>query len=148
MSLSLGSLSRWALGAAGLLVLVWGGRMLFVAVEKAPPPRALPAVSEQPVPQLSDLRNLPVVDLSGGALRGLNAEQPVDVPREEPALLFVLTEGERRDVLLDGMALGQSPYMGQVYCKRGSTLKVVLRDKGGAEKAFERRCAPEIRVAD
>jgi hypothetical protein len=144
-------LSRGLLLAGGGLFAALGARFLWVAWVRWEPPQTANLQSPQPAQNpLSDVqRALPVIDLGGAAVNGgLSEGQQTRSPSDTPVLLFVSTEGPRQDVLVNGAVLGQSPYMGQIYCERGSSVRVTLRAPGGQERLFTRPCTPEIRVSD
>jgi hypothetical protein len=143
--------SRAALLLAAALFAVIGVRLLLVAWGRweGPKPEA-PKTYVVPRPTAGDLgRYLPVLDPAGIPIPSELANGKRDsTGGDVPVLLFVVTEGPRRDVILNGSVLGQSPYMGQIYCDKGSTVRVTLRTKEGTETQFERPCVPEIRISD
>jgi hypothetical protein len=142
--------SRWSFFAAALLLAAAGLRLGYVAWQELPAPEA-PAISTVPrsIP-LADLeKNLSVLDAQGALLKANNEGNVATPPVGEVlALIFVLTDGPRRDVLLDGSLVGESPYMGQTHCERGSQVTITLRSKEGVEKQFKRSCSSEIRISD
>ncbi len=129
--------------AAGLLALV-GARfgtagVLFAVRERAPtldsatapPPPPPPAASAQPAPPP---RPLGSTVKSGTTLR----------------LPLVVTAGpDRSELRVDGVRLGNTPYVGEITCKAGEQVKLDLLPPKGNPSSFERTCAPgTLRVGD
>jgi hypothetical protein len=144
--------SQWSLLGAAALAAVLGSRLLLVAWERWEAPKEAPKtyIVPRPTVAVGDIgRHLPVLDPAGIPLPAeLISGKREATGGDVPVLLFVVTEGPRRDVIVNGSVLGQSPYMGQIYCDRGSTVRVTLRTKEGLETLVERACVPEIRIAD
>jgi hypothetical protein len=141
--------SRWSLLGAAALFAALGGRLLLVAWEHWEAPKEAPKTYVVPRPTAGDIgRYLPVLDPAGTPIPTELTSGKRDSTGDVPVLLFVVTDGPRRDVIMNGSVLGQSPYMGQIYCDRGSTVRVTLRTKEGTETQFERACVPEIRISD
>lgn len=126
--------SGWAQVAAALLLAAVGVRfavsgMLFAIGERAPKlgetaPSALPTASSAPAPPPKPTG--PTATL-GAPLR---------------LSLVVTAEQERSEVLVDGVQVGQTPYLGEVSCKAGELVRIQLLPPKGPPSSFERRCAP------
>jgi hypothetical protein len=141
-------------------------RFAFVAVAQARNrPAPPPAVRLTPVPSpqgstagLSDLRR----ELE--AIRALASQQRVGPaaetePRPEPqaeaggeplrVTLVVSVGPDRSEVLVNGSVVGQSPFVGDLSCKRGEELRIDLLPKRGLPSRFTRACTEgTVRVGD
>jgi hypothetical protein len=71
------------------------------------------------------------------------------VRRRDTTYLVVSVSPERSEVLIDGVPRGNTPYVGEIECRRGSTIVVNVLPRFGAARTYERVCdRQEIRIVD
>jgi len=97
------------------------------AVAPAPPPPA-------PAPTATPARPAGSVVKSGTALR----------------LPLVVTAGkDRSELRVDGVKVGQTPYVGEITCKAGERVRIDVLPPKGNPASYERGCVPgTLRVGD
>jgi hypothetical protein len=123
--------------AAGLLA-VMGVRfgvegVLFAVRERAPtlddkaapPPRSAPTTTGSSAPVAPVPTGTPVK--SGSAIR---------VP------LVVTGGADRSELRVDGVKVGQTPYVGEVTCRAGEVVRLELLPPKGLPSSHERKCLP------
>jgi hypothetical protein len=131
---------------AALAILVLCGRFAFAAVGFAierqvqPPPSVERTAAEPALP--GRLRSL--YDLLPSALAPEpSAAQKRDAgaaPTSVKAYLVVSGGPERSDVYVNGVRVGQSPFVGDVTCKPGKPVRIELLPPKGAPLVHERPC--------
>ncbi len=63
--------------------------------------------------------------------------------------LVVSGGAPRSEVYVNGIKVGQSPYLGEVSCKAGELVKIEVLPPSGSPAAHMRRCAPgTLKVSD
>lgn len=128
--------------AAGLLA-VMGVRfgaagVLYAMRERAPTLDATGAPSVRPPPSASAVVPLPAPTgsqvKSGAALR---------------VSLVVSGGPDRSELRVDGVKVGSTPYIGEVTCKAGDTVRLELLPPKGVPITHEKKCLPgTLRVGD
>lgn len=129
--------------AAGLLAVMgvrFGAEGVLFAVREraptlddtAPPPRPLPAATASAAPIVAAPTGTPVK--SGSAIR---------VP------LVVTGGADRSELRVDGVKVGQTPYVGEVTCRAGEVVRLDLLPPKGLPSSHERKCIPgTIKIGD
>jgi hypothetical protein len=131
---SVGQASSWAQVGAALLLAAVGVRfavagLLFAIQERAPKlgdPTASSASAAPPDPAP------PPVPTGPRALVGTPLRLSIVVNAEQ----------DRSEVMIDGVHVGNTPYVGEVSCKAGQRIKIDVLPPKGAPDTFERVCAP------
>lgn len=128
--------------AAGLLA-VMGVRfgaagVLYAMRERAPTLDATGAPPVRPPPSASAVVPLPAPTggqvKSGAALR---------------VSLVVSGGADQSELRVDGVKVGSTPYIGEVTCKAGDTVRIELLPPKGVPITHEKKCLPgTIRVGD
>jgi len=150
---------RWTVRLLLVLLLAGGLHVAMVAWNNRPP-----TIVVSRVPQDSDTAQA----LPGG-LFGLEALRsklapaiPSDLlspdaptagassrPKRIRIYLVVNVAPDRSEVLVNGIAEGHTPYVGEVTCHPGSKLTVTVVPKRGLPKHFERACdRSEMRIEE
>lgn len=129
--------------AAGMLALV-GARfgtagVLFAVRERAPTldegaPPARPPAPPAPASAAPPARPAGPVVKSGATLR----------------LPLVVTLGaDRSELRVDGLKVGNTPYVGEITCRAGETIKLDILPPRGNPTSIEKRCVPgTLRVGE
>lgn len=148
------TLFRWILRALLILVLAGAAHYVFLSWQARTLSRSL-GLGQGGASQLS----LP--GLASAIIPSLVPSLPRDVPsvlgassastaRARDARYLVVNVGpERSEVVIDGIARGNTPYVGEIDCRHGSKIVITVLPPVGAPKAFERVCdRQEIRIVD
>jgi hypothetical protein len=151
-------MSRAALGratslvqliAAGTLALVgvrFGGAGVLYAVRgHAPPLDSGKAVAPPRVSASASARPpAPSVTAPPVPTRGPSAKHGAPL-----RLSLIVNTHERVEVIVEGVTVGFSPYIGEVACKAGDKVKIDLLPPKGTPRRTEHLCAPGgIRIED
>ncbi len=122
------ALSAARFGTAGVLFAIREqAPTLESAAAPAPPPPPPATRAPEPRPPASAVK-------SGTTLR---------VP------LVVTLGPDRSEVRADGVKLGNTPYVGEVTCKAGESIRIDVTPPRGVPTSHEKRCAPgTLRVGD
>ncbi len=150
------ALERVSFGAewlTALLVFALASRLAWVAVadrlerpEPEEPVREKP-VREKPALEWPKLPPLPSELLNPPAPPAPEAGR---ADKETLRVTLVITLGpERSEVFVNGVAIGQSPYVGDWTCRRDEPLSIDVLPPRGAPLHVERPCSPgTVRVGD
>jgi hypothetical protein len=130
--------------AAGLLALVgvrFGVSGVLFAVRAESP--TLDSAARQPLPP-------PTATASEAPPVAPPPPGPVAKEGASLRLPLVVTAGpDRSELRVDGVRLGHTPYVGEVTCRAGETVKIDLLPPKGVPQSWERRCAPgTLRVGE
>jgi len=151
-----GLLLLFLVGTARLLYVAWSGRAsgasaaTSVGASERGSVRASTELMElyeaitrgQPVGPSAEL-------VPRGATVAPSAVATASRPRTTHVYLVVNVTPDRAEVLVNGVARGQTPYVGEVDCQSGSTMTVAVLARKGAPKIFERLCdRSEIRIEE
>lgn len=123
--------------AAALLVFVATARFALSAVTgtvaRTAPELVPSAIQDRPIVTADPPRPAPKPPPAGPtAVRGASLRIPI-----------VISVGkDRSEVRINGTEVGHSPYVGEVSCKAGETIRIELIPKTGTSKQFLRECAP------
>lgn len=128
--------------AAGLFAVI-GARfgtagVLFAIAERAPKLEVTADAPPAPPPKASSAPPAPAptgeVAKSGTTLR----------------LQIVVTAGsDRSELRVDGVKVGNTPYVGEITCKAGERIKIDLLPPKGMPTTHEKTCAPgTLRIGD
>lgn len=150
-------MSRWCVRLMVTLVLVGIGRLMFVAWEMREPTVTLtPTVFEDDrskiAPMPLDIRSLrsrlaPSVPSDLMPTELLAAAGNASRPSRTQVYLVVNVAPDRAELLINGVSRGSTPYVGEVSCSPGSTLRLTVVPPKGMPKHFERICdRREIRI--
>ncbi|HMJ14014.1 MAG TPA: hypothetical protein VK524_21500 [Polyangiaceae bacterium] len=139
--------ARAAEWLAALLVCIVAGRLAWVAAEDR---LARPEPSEPPAPSRTTLT--PASEVPEPPPPASEQAEPAPPPSaaREPRTLgevlrvaLVITLGpERSEVRVNGVQIGQSPYVGDWTCRRDETLRIDVLPRRGAPIRVERVCLP------
>lgn len=156
------ALLRWCERALFALALFGGGRVAYVAWQLREPTVTLtPAVMDDDGANKRPSGGFPL-DIEGLRAR-LAPSMPSDlVPTESVAIagrptrphrsqvyLVINVRPDRAELLINGVAHGHTPYVGEVSCQSGGNLSITVVPPKGMPKRFERRCdRREIRIDD
>jgi hypothetical protein len=56
--------------------------------------------------------------------------------------LMVTADPDRSDVLVDGVNVGNSPFIGEITCKAGERIQIQVVPPKGLPRKYERVCTP------
>ena len=150
------ALQRLALGAewlAALLVLAAASRMTWVAVaDRLERPEPEEPVVEKPAPSAPALAWPKLPPLPSELLEPPPppAADARTAAKETLRVTLVISLGpERSEVFVNGVAVGQSPYVGDWTCRRDEPLRIDVLPPRGAPLHVERPCSPgTVRVGE
>jgi hypothetical protein len=159
---------RWCVHALVLLLVVGAVRLAFVAWERRPPtvvhtpvsagdseasiqgpgmPAGFEALRSRLVPAFPSAL-LAAEPLSNAGCTS-SAAGCTSRPKASRVYLIVAVRPDRSEVLVNGVAYGRTPYVGEVSCPSGGKLSVTILPPKGAPRTFERACdRREIRIDD
>jgi hypothetical protein len=153
---------QWCTRLFTLLVLIGAARLGVVAYgRRSPRVVHTPALTDQP----DAARQPPSMPFGLDALRnGLAPAIPSDLFREtttgvaggaarlptrRQVYLVVHIRPDRSELVINGVLLGQTPYVGEVACQHGGSLTITVVPPTGMPKHFERSCdRHEIRIEE
>jgi hypothetical protein len=124
--------------AFGMLA-VCGGRFaatgIAYAVERSAGPAPASASAKPNLPP-------PVVSRPMQSAKPVATKPPIKAGTSLRLSLMVRAEPDRSEVLVDGVNLGKSPYVGEVTCKAGEKIEIQMIPPKGLPRRFERMCEP------
>lgn len=150
---------RWCTRTLVLLLFVAIARLAFVVWQQRPPtvivtqaPNVDSEASNQLPGGLFGLEALrsklaPTMPSEIGMLNAVAAAGAAPQPKRIQVYLVVSVAPDRSEVVVDGVARGRTPYVGEVSCIDGGTLSIVVLPPKGLPKRFVRDCdRREIRI--
>jgi hypothetical protein len=124
--------------AAGMLALC-GARFAATGIAFAVARSAGPVASANAKPNLPP----PVISRPAqSAPRPVASKPPVKAGTSLRLPLMVMAEPDRSEVLVDGVNVGNSPFVGEVTCKAGEKIQIEMVPPKGLPRKFERMCVP------
>lgn len=154
MTAILERVSRGAQWLAALLVLLVASRLAWVAIrDRLQRPEPAEPVAEKAAPRAPALEwpKLPPLPSELVAPQAADsAPPPAAAAKDSLRVTLVITLGpERSEVFVNGVRLGQSPYVGDWTCRRDEPLRIEVLPPRGAPLQVERPCAPgTVRAGD
>lgn len=123
--------------AAGMLALC-GARFAAMGIAFAVERSAGPVASASNKPNLPP----PVISRPVQSARPVVAKPPVKAGTSLRLPLMVMAGPDRSEVLVDGVNVGNSPFVGEVTCKAGERIQIEMVPPKGLPRKFERMCTP------
>lgn len=124
--------------AAGMLALC-GARFaatgIAFAVERSAGPAPASAAAKPNLPP-------PAVSRPTQSAKPVVQKPPVKAGTSLRLPIMVTAEPDRSEVLVDGVNVGNSPYVGEVTCKAGEKIEIQMVPPKGLPRKFERMCMP------
>jgi hypothetical protein len=124
--------------AGGMLALC-GARFaatgIAFAVERSTGPAAASASAKPNLPP-------PAVSRPVQSAKPVATKPPVKAGTSLRLPMMVMAEPDRSEVLVDGVNVGNSPFVGEVTCKAGEKIQIEMVPPKGLPRKFERMCTP------
>jgi hypothetical protein len=111
-------------------------------------PRELPGVSD--FPGQGSPRAISPDSINSAIAAAMASAKPIASAREYvKSYLSIQVGAPRSELRVDGLLVGRTPYVGQIGCERGRTVKIDLLPPKGMPKHYEIPCIDgEMRLRD